>query len=333
MTNEIARLLASESTAKVAVAYWGQDALRLLKLKPDRSDLRVLCCLRGGKSDPGIIRRFGNRARQIDNLHAKVFWTPKGAIIGSANASANGLPEEDDIANNLIEAGVFLNDENELAKIERWFNQLYESGREITKSDLENAARERAARTGGRVPKRSFVESLINNPSEFSQQRIYFYFYNDFCSQEENDSVKKEKREHSKEINADYGLSDLAGCDWYTFSRGKPPEDFFPPNCVLIEGRYRNGKLNPKKLYVRKTLDFLKPRPIKVEGKREWVLFVLEEPFVSSFNYKLTGRDTDIIAQAAPALWEKARKGIENDRIIALRDARSTLLKFWTSAR
>src|SRR5437764_8671672 len=95
LSEEIKRLVANKNPMKIAIAYWGTEALELLKLDPKRRDVEVVCCLRGGKSAPEVIKQFGFRARQNDQLHAKVIWTNAGAIVGSANASSNGLPEEE----------------------------------------------------------------------------------------------------------------------------------------------------------------------------------------------------------------------------------------------
>src|ERR1700720_669412 len=37
----------------------------------ERRNIEVICCLKGGKSDPGTIGKFGWRAGQNDKLHAK----------------------------------------------------------------------------------------------------------------------------------------------------------------------------------------------------------------------------------------------------------------------
>jgi hypothetical protein len=58
-------------------------------------------------------------------LHATEIWAPSGAIAGYANASSNGLPEEERLASGLIEVGVHLKDKDKLKAIERWFDSLY----------------------------------------------------------------------------------------------------------------------------------------------------------------------------------------------------------------
>ena len=144
LTKKMRDLCRTKAETKIAIAYWGKDAIDLLNLSPARRDVRILCCLNGGKSDPDVVKKFGNRVRQLDNLHAKIIWTPTGAIVGSANASSNGLPEEEGSADGLIEAGIFVTDTPTLRVIEQWFNTQYRRARHITKSDLRFA---RAARS------------------------------------------------------------------------------------------------------------------------------------------------------------------------------------------
>jgi hypothetical protein len=151
--------------AKIAIAYWGSESLKLLHLNSKKRNVRVLCCLKGGKSDPAVIGRFGDHARQHDKLHAKMIWTRYGAVVGSANASSNGLPEEEYSGVGLIEASVFIKEAVALKEIERWFDGQYNSARRITKSDLKSAELERNRRlwTGGRgsrQPQRNLLRAM-----------------------------------------------------------------------------------------------------------------------------------------------------------------------------
>jgi hypothetical protein len=139
LTREMKDLLASPGPAKIAVAYWGRHALKLLELDPKRKDVQVVCCLKGGKSAPEVIRQFGKGAVQNDALHAKVIWTPSRAIVGSANASSNGMPTEETFASALIETGVLIEDSQTLSQIETWFDDLYRTADPITDADLRRA--------------------------------------------------------------------------------------------------------------------------------------------------------------------------------------------------
>lgn len=99
--------------------------------------MQVICCLKGGKSDPDIIRKFGQRARQNDKFHAKVMLCSNRAIVGSANASSNGLPQEEALAKGLIEAGALVDDAGMLRDIRTWFEKL--PAQRINDTDLKAA--------------------------------------------------------------------------------------------------------------------------------------------------------------------------------------------------
>jgi hypothetical protein len=50
LTTEMQRLV-SVANVKIAIAYWGVDALeRMDNLNPKRNDLNIVCCLSGGRS-------------------------------------------------------------------------------------------------------------------------------------------------------------------------------------------------------------------------------------------------------------------------------------------
>jgi hypothetical protein len=326
-------LLSFKGPARIAVAYWGKGALELLDLDPNRTDLQILCCLKAGSSDPKVIRQFGAKARQIDNLHAKVFWTSRGAIVGSANVSTNGLPEQDEFADRLIEAGVYLDDNDVLARIKTWFDGLYsKEARAISPADLERAAQERAARQGKWVPKRPFLSALENNPAEFGQQRIAFYLYEEFCSIDEVKAVMKDARDNPDDIKRSYGVFDSTRSDFYTFCR-KPPRDYFPSDTVLIEGLYKNGEISKKNLYVRKTFNKVDHRRIAVKGESEWWMPVLGDGDFCDFNYALTNHDKQVISDASEELWNAGRKGVQDDILISLADARPILLRYLGGSR
>jgi hypothetical protein len=178
LSREMSKLVQPDKPLKLAIAYWGADALRLLKLDPKRRNVKVLCCLKGGASDPDIVGRFGGRARQHDKFHAKVILAKAGAIVGSANASSNGLPEEEFEATSLIEAGLFIDAPATLLEINQWFDRQFHLARTIKPADVERAKRARKNRSWT-VPKRKrgLIEALEDGGApEFGKQRIAFVF-------------------------------------------------------------------------------------------------------------------------------------------------------------
>lgn len=221
LTSEIRKLLKNTTKAKVAVAYWGGGALDLLGLNPQMSSLEVVCCLKGGKSDPDVIKHFGKKAKQHDDLHAKVFWTPKGAIVGSANASSNGMPGEENISGSLIEAGMIVRDRDALAKIAVWFDNLYEKkSRKVTKTDLDDAREARKRNpwdwqnNQGNEKRKPLFVACRENPELF--QSVFIAPYTEDIS----DKAKQKMRTFKKQARLD--SSDFPNSEGYQFDRVKP---------------------------------------------------------------------------------------------------------------
>jgi hypothetical protein len=203
LTREMQRLV-SEPDLKIAIAYWGADAFKRLKeLDPKRNDQQIVCCLSGGKSAPEVIAQFGGKARQKDKLHAKVIWTPSGAIVGSANASSNGLPDEEEQVDGLIEAGVYVDDAADLANIQSWFEDLYKDAQAITDADLEAAKdsqdKRNAALKAGKVP-----ELVDISLSKLKQLKIAALVYSGEMTDEDDRKVKKLDAQWLKSDNVDW---------------------------------------------------------------------------------------------------------------------------------
>lgn len=147
---------------------------------------------------PDCIKQFGKKARQQDKLHAKVIWTPSAAIVGSANASSNGLPDEERGIDGLIEAGVLVDDAENMAAIESWFDDLYKNSQDINDADLK-AAREARKRWS----KRSIPE-LVDIPLDrLKVMKVAVLVWSVRMRSRENRQVEKLRE------------SKLDGADWY----------------------------------------------------------------------------------------------------------------------
>lgn len=157
---EIRALLAASDTARLAVAFWGAGAIERLGL--DRAELTVsiLCNLDSGACNPAELRSIqslpGVTLKSHPALHAKVYWTPVAAVLGSSNASANGLALEGDAAGGWAEANIRLDDPVVLTDIARWFETLFAAGYDVEDADLERAelvwkSRAKMAPTGTRL--------------------------------------------------------------------------------------------------------------------------------------------------------------------------------------
>ena len=323
LTKEIQQMVKTRSDIKIAVAYWGKNALKLTKLSTRRKDIRLICCLKGGKSDPEIVEKFGNRIRQHDTLHAKVIWTSDRAVVSSANMSSNGLPLEEENLKGLVEAGVVRTDPDELSKIKRWFDEKYRSARLITKGDLEKAKEARPLGGWGQRPvKRSLIDALRNGgPQEFKQQRIAFALWKNPMSQAQQKGVRKLLKDDSPKVEQALNLSrrDLSRLDQYG------EWDDIPANTFLIDCHYRRGVIT--NIYVTKTFDVNKRWRIDADGEETWVHFALKSG-AQGFNYKLSPADKKAIRKASRELWSKlGRKRKDEAGVLPLLDVAPILLR------
>jgi hypothetical protein len=122
-----------------AVAFWGRGAATHLGLPRAGQDLRILCNLSMGGTNPAEISSLmtdGAKVRQIDTLHAKVYIGDQEMLVTSANASNNGLGFEGLAQGNWIEAGAIGPVQPQAVE---WFDQLWSESREITRDDLRKA--------------------------------------------------------------------------------------------------------------------------------------------------------------------------------------------------
>ena len=191
--SEIRDLLRQVDTARLAVAFWGKGALERLGL--DRSGLTadILCNLDSGACNPAELRRIrelpGITLKSHPSLHAKVYWTPRAAVIGSSNASANGLALEGDAAGGWREANVWLDGAAMLDDIATWFDTLFAQGNAILDEDLERAeqiwkTRAKMAPTGTRLVS-DLVTAFANAPAHPAWKQVKLAYWMDGLSEEE----------------------------------------------------------------------------------------------------------------------------------------------------
>lgn len=96
----VKEMLAAQTEATIVVPFWGEGATDALGL--DRSNwesLRVVCNLDSGACNPHEIEkllRLTTRTNTVKvlsdpRLHGKVYLTKSAVVLGSSNASSNGL--------------------------------------------------------------------------------------------------------------------------------------------------------------------------------------------------------------------------------------------------
>lgn len=175
---EVKRLMSKSSKAELAIAFWGNGALEELNLSENNVPTKIICNLALGGTNPAVIQELSNMGpsvsiQQSDRLHAKVYLFDDAAIIGSSNASANGLGFEGAETTYWHEANILVDDPNILADIRKWMAAL--QVRQITSSDLSHAQKvwnDRRRITP--VIGHTVLEALKDSPEQFKGRNIYF---------------------------------------------------------------------------------------------------------------------------------------------------------------
>jgi hypothetical protein len=168
--------------ASVAVAFWGKGGAAKLGLKGSE-DARVICNLDQVGCNPEAIkelRDLGIQVKTHPRLHAKIYATPAVVIIGSSNASTNGLTVEGDGALGWKEANVMTDDAMMIAGALSYFDELWDDpeARRITPAEIKTAlARPRATALALLDPPRAktLIAACRERPEAFEKVIIYPY--------------------------------------------------------------------------------------------------------------------------------------------------------------
>jgi hypothetical protein len=175
---EIKRLMRKSKVAELAIAFWGKGALEELDLAKRIGSTRVICNLALGGTNPAVIEALAAMGpsvsvQQSDRLHAKVYLFEDAAIIGSSNASANGLGFEGTATAYWHEASMLVDDQTVLHDIRKWMTSF--QTHEITSSDLRLAQEQwNDRRRMTPVVGRTVLEALREAPDQFKDRSVYF---------------------------------------------------------------------------------------------------------------------------------------------------------------
>lgn len=237
---QIKRGLASSSDAQLAVAFWGDGAIEELGIDTRIGPLAIICNLEAGGTNPAVIAALlkmkvpggGHLSvQQNDRLHAKVYLFDDFAIVGSSNASTNGLAFEGGELSHWFEANICVRDEAVLASIRTWMGELV--GRDINPADLKRARAAWAARRSiMRMPRdisSTVLEALRFEPDSLAKLPLFLTVYHDQLS-EEGAKVEGEVRKqlHSTAVGVFENwknLPDLGLLITFKFASGRYEDD------------------------------------------------------------------------------------------------------------
>lgn len=228
-----------------AVAFWGHRAAELFT--EDLLDAHVVCDISLGGTSERALREMGApgnpNLRVHDGLHAKVYLSDTGLIVGSANASKNGIGFGA-ASPGYLEAGVFSqanSDAWRAAKV--WIVKLYKAASAIDEAEVLRARKLYVPKVGGElslsITPGSLLELAIAKPEVFDG--IGFVF----SSREHPDGAVDAAIERvSEEAGSDDDFKDWKPAriytDWDEDQVTRWPKQFFgfhqPTNKLYLRG-------------------------------------------------------------------------------------------------
>lgn len=176
IADAVSKNIAKSGPTDLAVSYWGKGAAARLGLTKNNRKVRVLCDAFSLACNPIELDRLlgcGFEIKTITGFHAKVYLTKKRAVVGSANASINGLGQEGD-ADPGLEAAVETDDVDEIEKARRWFQDNWDCADDVDEDVIKRIRLLWKLRT-----KASLFATLAENAALFGGQPIYFGVFED----------------------------------------------------------------------------------------------------------------------------------------------------------
>ena len=223
-----------------AVAYWGNGAAERTGLtQHDRPEnVRIICDLLSGACNPDEIEALMQRGfcvKMLDRLHAKVWIGGDDVIVGSANASQNGLLGEGDQATNAnIEAAVLSQDPRLARELAAWFEVQWDASRKIDDRHLDQARQiwGRRRRSGGRGFTSTLTEQIFipGARDRFSGLRLLAYLAEETSQEAENYVNENAAFHYTDDEWQDFGDDK----PWYEWPIGDP-EWSHPPETVFMD--------------------------------------------------------------------------------------------------
>jgi hypothetical protein len=173
LSNRI-RKVCDAADVDCAVAFWGVGMKGQLFPQWGDGKIRIVCDISMGATCRAALGELGapcnKNLRVHDGLHGKIYLSALGAVIGSPNASDNGVGRNAGASGNLLEAGVFC-PAGSKAYVEtaRWSKKLFFTAPVVGRAELLGAP----AHSGELRPRGSRLKlaslSLLHRLKDFPQ--------------------------------------------------------------------------------------------------------------------------------------------------------------------
>lgn len=149
------REICKGDSVRIATAYWGNNIPEEL-FSVNYSHSRIICDITSGGTNPAALIGLGaphNKSlRHVRGLHTKIYISSVGCVVGSANASRNGIG----IPPATIEAGIFCTPGEAWGiSAAEWFEEQWGDAKWIDQEALD-----RCTRNWRRAASRRAVEAI-----------------------------------------------------------------------------------------------------------------------------------------------------------------------------
>jgi hypothetical protein len=181
---------------RLAVAYWGNGAAEKIGIDSAKGEkVHIICDPWGGACSKdellSLSRNPRVKLRHLKDLHAKVYLTSKGAVVGSANASTKGLGKSDGQPIN-HEAAVRLEPNEDCSDLRDWFDSKWKAALPLIEQTIKSLPALKKSPPVPKIPKPTVLEVMEIDPDWFRENRVRLVVYEDEdASQEALDLYEK----------------------------------------------------------------------------------------------------------------------------------------------
>lgn len=310
-----------------AVAFWGTGSVENLKIE-DTAGGKIICNIQSGCCNPDEIKKLmgikGIEVRTDAKLHAKVYSSSDGALLGSSNASTNGLAMDGQLAKGWKEANLLVRNKQILAEIDEWFEARWSEleGQKITAEMLKDARKKWQSqkrismlRSHSDENGISLLKSALMAPEEYLGIPIYIRIFTEDLSKEDEEVLET----HAEKIHQDIKEYPMSGFrDWP-----------LKPNSWYVSFSLKNGKggFDGISRTLEKLIEI--PHKDKKETGTLSLAFGAKDIIpVADAKFKLSSIDKKTLKNYAKILWDRStNQGNKDDpkRELNLKEAAEVL--------
>ena len=253
--------VAAGGQVRCAVAFWSDTGVSKVFPRGVPKNARIFCDISMGSTSADALEALqapnNPNLRHSVRMHAKVFISNMGLVVGSANASASALGNGDGPASN-TEAGIFhLPDTTAWESAVAWFDQFFKTSPKVSDEEVEWAKLIYRPKLPVLAPRRiksgSLFDLVTAAPWRFS--KVGFAFSSIQTTKEEKDEVRRLAKENEKSdpgridelsgdgIFKDWGENDVRRWPEYFFSFWQPKSRLTVCGCRIEVKIRKNGSL------------------------------------------------------------------------------------------